>query len=540
MQMNLTFNSPRTVTSNGVTQIIRDAIATPEFWAKWQHNKKAISDLGVCLIPERDSTGKTKRWIVRRVTQPTKNGEVPVKIEPVPLADKSGLLYYQVAPVSRLLGSMLSNKKALDASDTGTGKTYTSLKTVKVLGYQPAIVCTKAGIYTWKKVCAFFNIKPVFIYNWESCIGRIFKEHGRIKKITQPPCKWVGMGIDKWTGKPVYKWRVPLTSRVIFIFDEIHKASGNGSHNQRIVLAAKDYNVMGLSATLTDKIAKFRTIGALLGIFRHEDFEQWLRAQGCFINNFNEWESLCENQDMLKLSKIIFPNYGVRVRKSELPDFPDIQNIARLYSIKKADLQNRKYEKLLDQIQKLKVSGRTAQILTLQLRHRQLAEMYKVELLTDLVHEYIEGGMSVVVMVNFTDTVERLAKALKTDCIIQGGQDSDTRLKNNQDFQDDKQRVLIANIKAGGQSISLHDLNGRYPRICIICPTYDAKDLIQAIGRIHRAGAKSKAINLLVYAAGTIEEKVYEAVNNKIKNINTLNDGDLADLEIFKDEKTPH
>ena len=56
------------------------------------------------------------------------------------------------------------------------------------------------------------------------------------------------------------------------------------------------------------------------------------------------------------------------------------------------------------------------------------------------------------------------------------------------------------------------------------------------MGRIHRAEAKSEAINYLICGEGTIEEKVYRNVSAKMNDIQTLNDGDLAEPEVFKND----
>jgi hypothetical protein len=49
------------------------------------------------------------------------------------------------------------------------------------------------------------------------------------------------------------------------------------------------------------------------------------------------------------------------------------------------------------------------------------------------------------------------------------------------------------------------------------------------VGRIHRANAKSKSIQRIVFAAGTVEEQACEAVRAKLSNMALLNDGDLSD-----------
>ena len=51
--------------------------------------------------------------------------------------------------------------------------------------------------------------------------------------------------------------------------------------------------------------------------------------------------------------------------------------------------------------------------------------------------------------------------------------------------------------QAGGTGLSLHDVNGEHPRVSLISPSFSAIDLKQALGRIHRAGAKSPAVQKL-------------------------------------------
>jgi superfamily II DNA or RNA helicase len=85
----------------------------------------------------------------------------------------------------------------------------------------------------------------------------------------------------------------------------------------------------------------------------------------------------------------------------------------------------------------------------------------------------------------------------------------------------------LVNTAAGGAGLSLHDLNGKYPRMAIISPTPSAVNLRQVLGRIHRDGAKSKALQKIVFAANTEEEDVCENVKKKLHNLDIINDGDL-------------
>ena len=87
-------------------------------------------------------------------------------------------------------------------------------------------------------------------------------------------------------------------------------------------------------------------------------------------------------------------------------------------------------------------------------------------------------------------------------------------------------------MKAGSVGISLHDLYGSHQRVSIISPTWSAQDFIQAIGRIHRAGAKTDAIQKVVFCDGTIEEFICETLKYKLENLSKLNDGDFDTYKI--------
>ena len=65
------------------------------------------------------------------------------------------LLNYQVEHVERLAYSLTSYNRVLDASDTGTGKTYTSVAVCKIFGWKPFIICPKSVITSWLKVLKF-------------------------------------------------------------------------------------------------------------------------------------------------------------------------------------------------------------------------------------------------------------------------------------------------------------------------------------------------------------------------------------------------
>ena len=147
------------------------AYATSDFWKEWRGNSAALGAIGIVVFQERDDQGKV-HWMVSRTSTISK-GQLP-EPKPTPpfiMRDKKQLFSYQIKPTGAIVAALLAHRVAIDASDTGTGKTYTSLKACKILGLKPVIVCTKTGIRQWKKACKFYGLKPGFVYNWESCLS---------------------------------------------------------------------------------------------------------------------------------------------------------------------------------------------------------------------------------------------------------------------------------------------------------------------------------------------------------------------------------
>jgi superfamily II DNA or RNA helicase len=56
---------------------------------------------------------------------------------------------------------------AIDASDTGTGKTYTAAALAARSKWRVAVVCPKAVLISWHRVLTQFNVEIMGISNYE-------------------------------------------------------------------------------------------------------------------------------------------------------------------------------------------------------------------------------------------------------------------------------------------------------------------------------------------------------------------------------------
>ena len=73
------------------------------------------------------------------------------------------LLEYQIEHTKNIIRILTTNTTCLDASDTGTGKTYTAVATCTHLKLTPIIICPKSVIASWKSVCKYFELKFLYL-----------------------------------------------------------------------------------------------------------------------------------------------------------------------------------------------------------------------------------------------------------------------------------------------------------------------------------------------------------------------------------------
>ena len=121
-----------------------------------------------------------------------------------------------------------------------------------------------------------------------------------------------------------------------------------------------------------------------------------------------------------------------------------------------------------------------------------------------------------------------LSNLLDTKCVIHGKQTFEERKDNIRRFQKNQDKIIICNICAGGQSINLNDIHGDHPRISLIVPSYSSTQLVQALGRIHRAGSKTPATHRIIFCSNTVEEHIAKKLKEKVNNLASLNDNDLG------------
>lgn len=507
LELVVDWSEPRPVMTKRGGTLMRVGIPNDAFWEFWARFKDALRKMGV-------SPRKVGRaWEVAHFMD-GKLHELSVKNE---IMNTAGLLEWQVEPMKQLVGILRQHISAIDSSSTGTGKTYVACAVARELGLKLGVICPKAVIPSWAEASRHIGAEVKFILNYEAL---------KSKK---------GARYVAWTGAGYPVWKINSDEPVLLIFDEAHRCKDPAlSKNALLLVSAVSQKIRHIlvSATLAESPLHLRSAGFSLGLHSGKDFWDWCAKLGCWKDAFNGWHFNGGQNVMKKIRDMIYPDRGVRIRAEDLGDkFPETVISADLIE---ADGVDKVYQQLTARLAKVteETSNYAQSVFTEILGARRRVELLKVPAMASMAKDAMAEGSSVALFCCFNDTVEALQDELGCPAIT-GQTPALEREKLKKEFQADSIHALILNIACGGIGISLH---GKRHRVALISPSWSAFELVQCLGRVWRAGG-SKSIQRILFASGTIEEQVCTKVRAKIGNLETLNDGDTAGIEVRRKVK---
>jgi superfamily II DNA or RNA helicase len=413
--------------------------------------------------------------------------------------------------VARLLAGLSTNQTVLDTSETGVGKTVCAIACAKAAATGTIlVVCPKAIIPQWKRELKEANIPGAHVINWE--------------KLRAGNTEW-----GRWE-RDRFCWNKEVG---FVVFDEAQKAKAPDSKNAKMVRDAVDElphaKIMLLSASMANSPLEMRAALHALGLCKWRGFYSYVRKfLGCVKNQWGVLEFKGGDEALNAMREAIYGRQkGSNLTREELKeffsdneviteplDFGDEGEIEKLYETMEAELSELEQSSADDKPSPL----------TVQLRARQAVELLKVPFMVEATADLLAEGKQVAIFVNFRATLEALSEKLNTQCAIYGGQPASERQEIIDSFQSGREKVILVMTSAGGVGLSLHDVSGNAPRATLISPSWDEKEIIQALGRCHRAGGKSLTLQRILVASGTVEEKVLRSLLAKTSRVEKLND----------------
>jgi superfamily II DNA or RNA helicase len=505
------------------------------FFEFWKKNRFKMLNEGF-NVSRNETTGRWHLYetkdkeaafqsIIDRHVKSSKPEEIFI-LPPYTLKKSDGLREWQVGAAEKIVSALNHWGAAVDGSELGTGKTYTSCGVARELNVPFVIVCPKPVIHQWNKVINnHFKLKDFCkgIINYELLIrGR--KDSAVASYI-----------LSRQTKRKRFEWKVP--KKTLIIWDEAHRLKNWKTKASKSCIEAfkQGYQQLFLSATLASSPLDLRTVGVCTGLFTTAgEYYAWARDHGVYDGNWG----MEFNNDANVLKKIhtyLFNHRGVRLQRDVIPNFPETEIIVNAYDMDEEDASKIRaiYAEMKSELKvldgKKKADGDNE--MAIRIRALQKAEMLKVPLMEEMIREGMDAGMSVVVFLNYSDSIDALASRMGTKCIYDGRNQKD-RQNNIELFQSNKETLLITNIAAAREGINLQDLDGTHPRLSLFSPPYSIIKLKQALGRVHRENSKSKSIQKIIYIANTQEEAVVESVGKKLENLTLINNGEITDNDL--------
>ena len=436
---------------------------------------------------------------------------------------------YQVPHYEQLLASLEANSSALDASDTGTGKTYVALAIAKTLGIVPLVVGTKAGRGGWEDASTLCDV-PVEYINYERLRGQRKRETGLAETEWLEEVKWGSGSFLKW--KNDYD---------MVIFDEAHRCGGSKSLNSKAMIAARRQAryTLALSATAADDPRQMKALGYLLGLHGLSKKSSryrlnWMGFQyrhgvtpGVFGGYEFSQDPEKQRQVFAKLHAEIFPRHGSRMVKAEIPGFPKT-----VIDVKFIEDESNEAAAISETLHNTDDSMDGISIAT---DCRQKLELLKVPYFVDLADDYSQTS-KLVYFLNFRKPLwklyEQLQKKFGSDRvgIIDGTQTGERGDAERRDFlrrfQANELDALCCNAQAGGESANMHDPLGHVERTVFISPLESGRQFHQVTGRVNRDGG-AFSTQFVTLFKNTREEVIAERMRRKSFNVELFNDGDF-------------
>jgi Mimiviridae putative ATP-dependent RNA helicase len=476
---------------------------------------------------------------------------------------------HQQTSVSRLCDILRSHTSAVDASDTGTGKTFIGCAVATILQLPTLVVVPKIAVSGWCNTAEIFGEKfSVIGYEKLRTGNTLFGSWENQAQLNNTPkitffcevcqrkfSEWANCDPCPYNARGIHCFDVRKTPRrygnfsfhpgvKLIIFDEAHRLGGLDSLNADMLFAAKRQGIkhLMLSATLAQSPLGFNAIGYSLDLHNgpHDDivhqkpsFYRWASRYGVRRDSaFHglKWFAGSDRQRLVMQEiRESIANRSVRVTCDEIPGFPDQEITAELYDIESnIDKIYAEMESAIRALGEKRISDKDPDHpLTKILRAQQQIEICKVPLALELGEDSIAKGFSVCFFCNFRQTVECLSQRFGVP-FIDGTVTGVERERILAAYQSNELTGLVLNSAVGGVSINLQDLDGNHPRMGYVFPPWSATVFKQLCGRFRREGGKSKSHFRVLLAAGSeVERKIHRALQAKLDNLDALNDADL-------------
>jgi len=435
--------------------------------------------------------------------------------------DKRPPLEHQKEAIEKLL----ANERFILADDMGLGKTTAAViaslesKAKKIL-----IVCPASLKINWEREIKNYTDRKILVIEgrkWGSTFDYYIINYDILKNFHTT---------DKSEDSEAYQL-IAKEKFDLAIVDEAHYISNTTSQRTRLLNDILDNipRVWLLTGTpMTSRPINFFNLLSIVNSPLALNWQVYVRRY-CAGYQFRVgqrkvWNtSGASNLDELRERT---KNIVLRRLKSDILDLPE-KIIAPIY----LELKNTYYDDELEEFMRISKENQKKESISVTLnrlmRIRQLIAVEKVNYTCELIDKFIEQDKKVIVFTNFTMSLDLIHEKYKKNSVTLDGRMSKEKRQESVDkFQtNDKIKVFISNIKAGGVGITLTAAEAVIMNDLSFVPA----DHSQAEDRAYRYGQKNSVLVYYPVFENTVEMQIFNILQKKKDIIDqVMGDGEYS------------
>lgn len=421
---------------------------------------------------------------------------------------------------------LLANDKFILADDMGLGKTTSAVIGALESGSKKVlIVCPASLKINWQREIANYSDRRVLIVEgrkWGSTFDFYIINYDIIKNYHTT---------DKSEDSDDYKLLVNEKFDLAIV-DEAHYISNTTANRTRLLNDVLEQipKVWLLTGTpMTSRPINYfnllKIVDSPLTLNWQSYVRRYCKGYQFTVGNRKVWNtSGASNLDELRERT---KSYVLRRMKTDILDLPE-----KIVTPVFVELTSRMYDEELEEFTRITNDKKNDETISVTLNRlmkiRQLISYEKIPYTCELIDKCLEQGKKVIVLTNFTMTLDMLHEKYKKNSVTLDGRMSKDKRQDSVDrFQnEDKVKVFIGNIKAAGVGITLTAAEVVIMNDLSFVPA----DHSQGEDRAYRYGQKNSVLVYYPVFENTIEKVIYNILQKK-KNVidQVMGDGEYSE-----------
>jgi len=421
---------------------------------------------------------------------------------------------------------LLANNKFILADDMGLGKTTSAvIAALESEAKKILIVCPASLKINWEREIKNYSDRKILIVEgrkWGSTFDFYIINYDIIKNYHTT---------DKSEDSDDYKLLVNAGFDLAIV-DEAHYISNNTAQRTRLLndVLSKIKKVWLLTGTpMTSRPINYfnllKIVDSPLTLNWQTYVRRYCKGFQFKVGNRKVWNtSGASNLDELREQT---KSYVLRRMKTDILDLPE-KIVTPIF----VELNSKMYDEEIDDFNRISNENKDKETLSVTLNRlmkvRQLISYEKIPYTCELIDRCLDQGKKVIVLTNFTMTLDMLhEKYKKNSVVLDGRMSKDKRQEAVDRFQNEKKiQIFIGNIKAAGVGITLTAAEVVIMNDLSFVPA----DHSQGEDRAYRYGQKNSVLVYYPIFENTVEQVIYNILQKK-KNVidQVMGDGEYSE-----------